>query len=314
MLIQYIGLIALGLAALFLGGEWLVKSAARLARSFGISTLIIGTTIVAWATSAPELMVSFQAAMQGSSDLAVGNVIGSNIANIGLVLGLLGLLFRVGIDRTLTRRELPIMLGTVILLYVLALDGMLSQVDGVIMVIGFVSFSILMVVVANQERALIELEVEDAIHLRGNRPTEVVRFIAGIALLIVGANLTVDGAVGMARLVGVSELLIGLTLVAVGTSLPEIVASLMAGVRKQPELAVGNIVGSNIANVLGILGLTALLRPIPVSAQIVSFELPLTIGISVLVLVFALWRGIHRLEAVSLMAIYAVFIGVSAGR
>lgn len=314
MMLQYAVMIGVGLMALFIGGEWLVKGAARLASSFGVPALVIGMTIVAWATSAPELVVNLQAALGGSSDLALGNVVGSNVVNIGLVLGLIGLFFRTGIDQKLARRELPIMVGTAVLLLLLALDGTLGQLDGVIMLVGFVGFSALMVIVARQESKLIERDLEEMIDLRGKRPQEFVRLVAGVALLIFGANLTVDGAVGIARQVGVSELFIGLTLVAIGTSLPEIAASLMAGFRRQSEIAVGNVVGSNIANILGVLGITALIRPIPVPASLISFELPVMVGISVLVIVFALWRGIHRLEALALLGTYALFIGFSFAR
>jgi cation:H+ antiporter len=314
MMLQYVVMIGFGLLALFIGGEWLVKGAARLASSFGVPALVIGMTIVAWATSAPELVVNLQAALGGSSDLALGNVVGSNVVNIGLVLGLIGLFFRTGVDHKLARRELPIMVGTAVLLFLLAMDGSLSQLDGAIMLVGFVGFSFLMVIVARQESKLIERDLEEMIDLRGKRPLEFGRLTAGIVLLILGATLTVDGAVGVARQVGVSELFIGLTLVAVGTSLPEIAASLMAGFRRQTEIAVGNIVGSNIANILGVLGITSLIRPIAVPATLIAFELPMMVGISVLVIVFALWRGIHRLEALALLGTYALFIGFSFAR
>lgn len=315
-MLQNVVFVTLGMLGLFVGGEWLVKSAARLASSFGVPAVMIGMTIVAWATSAPELVVSLGAASKGVSDITIGNAIGSNIVNIGLVLGLIGLVFGVGVHRDLIQREMPIMLLTTLLLFVLAMDGTLSQLDGAIMFGGFVAFNIYIVQIAQRERAAIkqELEEDHLLEPKADRRVETARLIGGIALLIVGANLTVEGAVAMARQIGVSELFIGLTLVAVGTSLPEIAASFTAALRRQSEIAVGNIIGSNIANVLGIVGLTALIRPIMVAPSVLTFELPALLGLSALTLLFARSQYINRRHAFALLSVYAVFIIVSFGR
>lgn len=307
-------MIALGIAGLVVGGNWLVKSAARLASSFGASVLVIGLTVVAWATSAPELIVSVSAAAQGSSEMALGNVIGSNIVNIGLCLSIMGLMFPVKVSWNLIRREIPIMIGAAGLAFLLGLDGVLSRLDGLILFLGFVGFSALVYVLVRREQRQVTASLAQYEHEEGlingniNRPFEVARLAAGLLALIVGANLTVDGATAVARTLGVSEFGIGLTLVAFGTSLPEFAASLVAAARRQTDIAVGNIIGSNIANVLGILGAAALVQPIPVSSTSLQVQIPVLLGFSLLTLVMGFDRLIGRRESAVLLAGYTGFV------
>jgi cation:H+ antiporter len=309
-----ISMVVLGVIGLFVGGQWLVKSAARLASSFGASVLVIGLTIVAWATSAPEMVVSVNAALQGSTNIALGNVIGSNIVNIGLCLGLMGLMFPVKVSWQLIRREIPIMIGAAGLLYLLALDGVLSQTDGLILSLGFIGFNGLVYVLVQRERrkviaALEQYEKQEGL-INGsvNRLFEIVRLASGLTILIVGANLTVDGATALARVMGISEFLIGMTLVALGTSLPELAASLVAAAHGQADIALGNVVGSNIANVLGILGFTVVVQPIVVAPNLLRTELPILLGFSMLMLLFSIDRVIQRWEAALLVGSYAGFV------
>lgn len=307
-------LVIFGLLGLYFGGQWLVKGAARLASSFGVSALAIGLTIVAWATSAPEMVVNLNAATQGSSDMALGNVLGSNIVNIGLTLGLIGIFFTVRVGWQLTRREIPIMIAVSLLTYFLASDGVLDRTDGIILLIGFLSFSALIYWLVRQEQRKVAASLESyekhekLIDTDINRLFEVGRLVVGITVLIIGANWTVDGATAIARSVGISEFIIGLTLVAVGTSLPELASSIVAAKQGQTDIAVGNIVGSNIANLSLILGATATTTPINVAPNMLALEIPVMIGFTLLMLVFSLDRVVSRWEAVAMLAGYAGFI------
>jgi len=316
-MLSNIVMIVLGIIGLFVGGNWLVKSAARLASSFGASVLVIGLTIVAWATSAPELIVNVSAAAQGSTELALGNVIGSNIVNLGLCLGIMGLMFPVTIGWELIWRELPIMIGSVVLAFLLGLDGELSRVDGLILFVCFIGFSGLIYVLVQRERRKVTADLkeyeEDAklIDDNINRWFEVGRLTFGLISLIVGANLIVDGATAMGRTLGISEFVIGLTLLAFGTSLPELASSLIAASRKQTDIAVGTIIGSNIANVLAILGVTAIVKPIEVTANSLQVQIPVLMAFSVLILGLGLNRVIGRRQAAFLTACYIGFVVIS---
>lgn len=310
-------LIAGGLAGLFVGGDWLVKGASRLARSFGVSALIVGLTVVAFGTSMPELLVSLSAALRGSSDISIGNAFGSNISNIGLILGLTGLVLPVMVHVTLVRREIPIMIVVTIVCVALAFAGRsLSRADGVLLLLAFAAFNVLMYRLTMIERRSGLLAVEEAqIDQTGVEPVirpeqrklEVLRLFVGLVVLMIGAQLTVEGAVNIARGLGVSELVIGVTLVAVGTSLPELATSLMAAIRKQNDIAIGNIVGSNIFNLLLILGATALVRPIAIAERVVNFDSFVMLAFSLALLPIAFNGRIGRGEAALLLAGYVAF-------
>lgn len=308
--------IVMGLVCLFLGGEWLVKGSSRLALSMGVSPLIIGLTIVAFGTSTPELMVNINAALIDANDIAMGNIVGSNIANIGLILGVSGMLFSLVLHVSLIRREIPIMIGVSLLTYLLIRDGSLGTLDGLVFLGVFLAFNVLMFRVTQRDRREGRLSEEDLQEGAENgapvrRIVEVVRILAGLALLIVGARLTVDGATGIARDLGISELIIGLTLVAVGTSLPELITSLVASWRGQNDIAVGNVVGSNIFNLALILGLTAFIRPVPVSQQIMNFDVFVMIGFAILMLPFAFDGRIQRWQGGIFLVLYVIFVGYS---
>lgn len=305
--------IFMGLACLFVGGEWLVQGSSRLARLMGISPLIVGLTVVATGTSVPELMVSLNAAIVGASEIAVGNVVGSNIANIGLILGLAGLMFRIDTHISLIRREIPIMIGASLLTYLLMRDGSISSTDGLILFSGFIGFNALLIWATQRERRAGHISPEEMQEGAEDGPPvqrgrELVRLLAGLALLVVGARLTVDGAVGIAREIGISELVIGLTLVAVGTSLPELTTTIVAGRRGHSDIAVGNAVGSNISNLFLILGLTAIIQPIPITAQVINFDMLVLIGFALLMLLATPNGKISRWQGGVFLITYFAFI------
>ncbi len=306
-------LVFVGIAGLFFGGEWLVTGASRLARSFGISPLIIGLTVVAFGTSVPELLVSLNAVLQGTNDISIGNIVGSNIANIGLILGIAGLTFPIVIHVGLVRREIPIMLVASVLAFLLALDGEISRVDGVILLTGFVGFNVLMYRVTVNERRTGELTDEDLQEgdddkTEVRRPTEALRVVGGIIILMIGARLTVDNAIVLARWLQISELFIGLTLVAVGTSLPELATSFVAALRKESDLAIGNVVGSNIFNLLLILGITSIVRPLPVGQEVIRINMPIMLGFALILIPIARNQLVSRFESGVLLVGYVAFV------
>ena len=308
-MLSLLGIVA-GLVALFFGGNWLVKGASRLAESLGISPLIVGLTVVAIGTSAPELLVSLRAALSGSSDIAVGNIVGSNIANIGLILGLSGLIFPISVHVNLLKREIPIMIGVALLAVILFQDALIGRIDGIILLLGFAIFMIFVVISARGEQETLYDISEEAVESKPEqiqRGREAIRLIVGIIVLMLGAQLTVDNATDLARSLGVSELVIGITLVAVGTSLPELVTSVTAAIRKESDIAIGNVVGSNIFNVLAILGMTAVVQPITIAEQIVKVDSLVMLGFSLLLLPFVLDRKLGRIEAVIFILAYIGF-------
>jgi cation:H+ antiporter len=308
------GTVIVGLSGLFFGGNWLVKGAARLASSYGVSPVVIGLTVVALGTSTPELLVSLNAALEGTSDISIGNVLGSNIANVGLILGSTGLITPIIVHWQLIRREIPMMIGFSVFTFVLALDQTISRIDGLLLSGGFIAFTVLSYFLSRRERREITPEIEefdDAEHLidldSRHRWRELGLIAAGIGLLMFGARLTVDGATAIARDVGVDELVIGLTLVAFGTSLPELATSVIAALRHENDIAVGNVVGSNITNLLLILGLTALARPIPIRAELLQLEFPVMLGFAIVLLPFTFKQVLRRAAAAALLAGYVGF-------
>jgi cation:H+ antiporter len=310
MLLNLLQLVV-GLVGLVAGGNLLVSGSSRLAASFGVTPLIIGLTIVAFGTSTPELLVNISAALNGVSDIAIGNIVGSNIANIGLILGISGLLTPIAIHTGLLRREIPVMIGASVLTFILALDGEIGRMDGLILVLGFIAFNVLMVrltLASRDENPPLDKEHAPKV----NRLLELGRLVGGLALLVLGANFTVNGAVGIARTVGVSELVIGLSIVAVGTSLPELFTSVIAAMRKENDISVGNVVGSNIFNLLLILGIVAVFQPITVAPRAVEFDFPIMLVYALLLLPFA-WTGrvLTRREAALFLIGYAAFIAFS---
>lgn len=309
-------LFGLGLVALYFGAEWLVRGAARFARSIGARPLTVGLTIVAFGTSAPEFVVSSVAAARGQTDVALGNVIGSNILNIGLVLGVASLLFPLRVEMRLLAREVPMMIAAAVGLGVLGLDGQIGRLDALIFLAGFGGYLRFVLGAARREPPGIEaeyrqFETAEALEPRGEKVLADLGLVAaGLGGLALGAHALVGAAVALARGLGVSELVIGLTIVALGTALPELATAALAALRHETDIAVGNIVGSNLFNSLAILGTAAALRPLDVAPSLLRFEIPVMIFLSTLLLPLAWTRlRLERWEGALLVAGYAAFHG-----
>ncbi|GAB4193462.1 MAG: calcium/sodium antiporter [Roseiflexaceae bacterium] len=300
-----------GIVLLIWGADLLVRGASHLAALAGISPLVIGLTVVALGTSAPELAVSLRAAFVGQADLTLGNVLGSNIANVLLILGLAALVAPLLVAPRVLQREVPTMIGVSLLLWLLVADGSLSRLDGLLLVVLLGAFLVATVVVgrrsADTDEPVAALPQERS---RWNVFRNLGLVLGGLLLLVAGAQWLVDGAVTFARALGVSELIIGLTVVAVGTSLPEIATSVLASLRGEREIAVGNVVGSNILNILGVLGLTTVLSPqsIQVPASALAFDVPVLVVTAVACLpIFFTGRMIARWEGALFLAYYAAY-------
>lgn len=304
--------LAIGLAGLVFGGDMLVRGASDLARRAGLPPLVIGLTLVGFGTSTPELVTSLQAASLGSPGIAVGNVVGSNIANILLILGAAALLAPIAIDKPAFRRDGLVLALSTMLCAVMIMYGQLTPLFGSVFILallaylGFTVWSGLRTPHAASDA--LEHALQDTTRIPVWR--DIAFFAGGLALTILGARFFVAGAINVAAFLGVSEAVIGLTVVAVGTSLPELVTTLTAARRKQADIAFGNIVGSNIFNVLFILGATALVSPIEVPRSIQTFDVWVMSAVTALLLVFSVtrWR-ISRIEGGVFLLAYAGYIG-----
>ena len=293
----------LGIGLLYGGGEALVRGSARLARVMGLSSLVIGLTVVAFGTSAPELASSLMAVLQDAPDVALGNILGSNIANVGLILGLSALLRPLVAKARVLYRELPFMIGVGLLLLPLALNGVFGRGDGLLMLILFGLYIFVLL------RKDDEISVEERAKVKTPPAVSLAMVLFGIGLLVLGAKLLVDGAVGIARGIGVSEQVIGLTLVAIGTSLPELAASLVATNHDEGDMVLGNVIGSNVFNVLLVLGVTVVIYPIPVVLSVFGRDLLVALVFSAAPLVFLLrHRRLSRPEGAVLLVGYGVYL------
>jgi len=255
-----------GFVLLYFGAEWLVKGSSSLARSLGITPIVIGLTVVAFGTSAPELVVSLISSIQGKSMIAVGNVVGSNICNIALVLGLSAVFHPIKSDPMVVRRDIPIMLAISLYLLLLTFNSTLGRIEGATLFIGIILYTFMNYYLAKKETAgaaEIESELED-IGFVASRPKQLLMVAAGIAGVVAGAQIVVSNAVLIMTILGVDEKFIGLTIVAFGTSLPELATSVVAAMRGEMDISIGNLVGSNVFNIMSVLGVASLVRPIPI--------------------------------------------------
>ena len=301
--------VALGLMGLFAGGEFLVRGSVAMAHRFALSPLLIGLTVVGFGTSTPELLVSVDAAWRGLPDIALGNVVGSNIANILLIVGVSALVWPIAIVGASLRRDLAVMLAAALALLPFFFMGWLSRAAGALLFAGLVVY---LVTAYRAGRADPEPEAEEPTRLTAGRALLVVG--VGLVALMVGARLLIDGSVAIARDFGISEAFIGLTIVAIGTSLPELATSLIAAFRRQSEIAIGNVVGSNVFNILGILGVTAIVAPLPVAGRFLAFDLPVMIAASLALSLLLLARPrIGRLTGLVLLLAYAAYIFAAQG-
>ncbi len=314
--------IAAGLVALVVGGEFLVRGASLLARAMRISPLVIGLTVVAFGTSAPELGVSLQAALTGAADVAVGNVIGSNILNVLLILGLAALVTPLIVSSQLIRIDVPILVVVSGLMWYFSLDLNISRLEGSLLFIGLISYIVFCIRQSRKEKRVIvdEFEAELPVlnKLNSSRWLQIGFIIVGLILLGLGSKWLVSGAVTIATLWGVSELVIGLTIVAAGTSLPEVVTSVVASFRGERDIAVGNVVGSNLFNLMCVLGLSSIIAPtgIMVSETALQFDIPIMFAVAVVCLpIFFTGGVISRAEGAMLTfyyVAYTVFLITSA--
>ncbi len=314
-----VGFIA-GLAALIIGAEWLVRGSSKLALSFGISPLVVGLTVVAFGTSAPEMAVSVQSAWSGQVDLALGNVVGSNIFNVLFILGLSALIVPLLVHRQLIRQEVPIMVGASLLLWALAADGDIGRWEGGLLTGLMLAYTVLVIRQSRRETAA-EAEagsasetadMEDEGGWDRHWGVQVLLILVGLALLVLGSRWLVAAAVGFARELGVSELVIGLTIVAAGTSLPEVATSLTAALRGERDIAVGNVVGSNMFNILLVLGVSSLVAPaaLTVAPALLAFDLPVMVAVALACLpIFFTGHSIARWEGGLFFAYYLAYTG-----
>jgi cation:H+ antiporter len=316
------GLVLLGLALLAGGGEALVRAATTIAELAGVTPAVIGLTVVAIGTSLPELVVSLFAALEGTPDIAVANVVGSNIFNIAATLGLTALIIPLPVQGSAVRREWPVMFAASLLCLLVARDGRIDRGEGMLFLVVLVLFIAYVVRLARREvagdeaRQLAEHveahDIDAPADRRGGSPPLVVTLVvlaAGIAALVVGGRLLVDGAVALARIAGMTERVIGLTIVAGGTGAPELATSLMAAFRKRTDVAIANMIGSNIFNILGILGVTALIIPVPVAPEIVRGDMWWMLG-TTLVLLPLMRSGarLSRTEGAVLVGAYVAYL------
>lgn len=293
-MLEQIAYMAAGLAILVFGADWLVKGASRLAIAAGIAPLVIGLTIVAFGTSAPELAVSVTSAYSGASDIAVANVVGSNIFNVLFILGISALVAPLIVHQQLVRMDVPIMIGASILLFVLGVDGRLGLWDSLLLTALIIAYTVFLIVEARREKNVgVVTEyaegVEDAAGTdKSSLPMNLLFIVAGLGALIFGSQLLVDGAISFAKTIGISEVVIGLTIVAAGTSLPELATSVVAAFKGERDIAIGNIVGSNIFNICSVLGLSGLASGgnLTVAPSLLAVDIPLMIAIALLCLPF----------------------------
>ncbi|HSK17508.1 MAG TPA: calcium/sodium antiporter [Longimicrobiales bacterium] len=296
-----------GIVVLVAGGELLVRGSARLAAATGISPLVVGLTVVAFGTSSPELAVSVQASMAGEVDIAVGNVVGSNIFNVLLILGFSAAVVPLVVSAQLVRLDVPIMIGISALLLLLSLDGLLSRAECILLAIGLVAYISLQIVLSRRS----PYQTEDDPIDTGRPLINVLLILAGLGMLVLGSRWLVQAAVQIAESFGVTPLVIGLTIVAAGTSMPELATSVVAGVRGQRDIAVGNIIGSNIFNILAVLGISGALSPrgIPVSNAALTLDLPVMVAVAVLCVPIFRKHAITRWEGLLFVAYYVIYAG-----
>ena len=317
----YVSILA-GFVLLFGGGEVLVRGAVTISRRLGLSPLLIGMTVVAGATSAPELVVSVDAALGGSPDIALGNVVGSNIANILAVVGISALITPIVVQPKAIRRDAAAMFAAVLALALVTVTGEVGRVAGVAFLVALIAYLAWSyhLELSDEPPPSAERHAREGEEF-GSAKTmwrAAFQLVGGLGALVVGSRLLVTGATGIARDFGISEAVIGLTMVAIGTSLPEIATSVIAAVRKHPDVAVGNVLGSNLFNALAIIGITALVQPIAVAEQMARVDVWVMVGTSAVMVLLLLRGRINRIVGAVLLAVYAayvalLFVGMGAG-
>ncbi len=307
-MLLHILLLFLGMFFLYYGSEWLVKGAASLALGFSVRPVIIGLTVVAFATSAPELLVSLIAAVEGSSGVSLGNILGSNVANIGLVVGISALIRPLAIDHRIIYSEIPLMIGFSGVFWILCLDSYLGRLDGVFLLLGLVIFLIYGILNSRKK----DIHGDKSLLNKKSLLKNSLLIIIGMASLLGGADILVKSSIFIARFLGFSDIFIGLSIVALGTSLPELSTSVVAGIRGEHEISIGNVVGSNIFNIGLVIGTVALINPMSLDSRLLFFEFPAMFIVSLLLFVFCRTGYIiNRIEGLAFVTSYVFFIGIS---
>jgi cation:H+ antiporter len=329
LFIQSILFIA-GITGVYFGAEWLVKGSSKLSRDLGIRPIVIGLTVVAFGTSSPELAVSLTASIKGSNDIAIGNIIGSNIANIGLILGIAAIVFPLKVERIIMKRELPLMIAISAGFYFMAIDKKIGLIDGLILFAGiifFISYQVYNTLNSKKKSGNSENSGSEHSSIPDDKTSltertdkqdpagrkyllfNILYIVVGLACLLIGSHVLVKAAIFIAGGMGVSEMVIGLTVVAFGTSVPEMATSVVSVLRREADICVGNVIGSNIFNILMVIGSVALVRPLNVARETLFFEFPVMILFSIALI--PMIRGnlrVNRLEGCLLVAGYFVFI------
>ncbi|OIP69573.1 MAG: sodium:calcium antiporter [Oscillatoriales cyanobacterium CG2_30_40_61] len=302
-----------GLVLLVLGAELLVRGASTIASILGIPSLLVGLTIVAYGTSSPEMSVSIQSAFAGQPDIALGNVVGSNIFNVLIILGISALIAPLMVANQLIRLDVPIMIGVSVLTLMFGSDGKISRVDGTILFTGAIVYTLFLIYQAKKHKNQ-ESQEDESLNVVENTPKNWIINIGfigiGLVLLVQGSNWLVESSISIARAIGVSELVIGLTIISAGTSLPELASSVVATIRGERDIAVGNVIGSNIFNILAVLGLSSAVSPegINVSPAALNFDIPVMIAVAVSCFpIFYTGKSIDRWEGVLFLAYYCAY-------
>lgn len=309
-------MLILGLVILVAGAELLVRGASSLALRLGITPLVVGLTVVAFGTSSPEMAVSIQSGLAGQADIAMGNIVGSNIFNVLVILGLSALIIPLVVAQQLVRMDVPIMIGVSVLMLIMALDGRIGALDGLLLTAGVVAYTVSAIQRGRKEAPEVQAEYaqefsQTSQNWLGRLPVQIAFILAGLVLLVLGANWLVDGAVDIARMFGVSELIIGLTIVAAGTSMPELATSIVAALRGERDIAVGNIVGSCLFNILAIAGVASLVTPggLAVSDALIRFDIPVMIAVALACLpIFAAGHVITRWHGALFFGYYVAYV------
>jgi cation:H+ antiporter len=305
-------LLVVGLVLLVVGADVLVRGAARLAANFGIPSLVIGLTVVAFGTSAPELAVSVKAAYSGQAELAIANVVGSNIFNILFILGVSAIIAPLVVSQQLIRQDVPIMIGVSLLAVLMALDGQINRLEAAVLALGLIVYTSFLFYQGRKQGAdAVDGEVDELLGVEVPAWKNILLVVGGLILLVLGARWLVQSAVEIASAWGVSEAVIGLTIIAMGTSLPEVMTSIVAALKGERDIAIGNVVGSNIFNVLSVLGISGVVSPTPLlaGAQMAQIDIPVMLGVAALCApLFFTGAIVSRIEGALFLVLYGAYV------
>lgn len=304
-------ILLIGLATLILGGDVLVRGASRMALRFNVSSLVVGLTIVAFSTSAPEMLVSLNAALKGVPDFAMGNVVGSNISNLALVLGVAAIIGVIPINKVTVRRDWPVTFAASLLLYLFILDGALVRWEGIVLFTSLLTYITFLIFTTKKEQVQLDVELPERDEKRLDKLKDVFLIALGGACLYFGSNWFIESAEKLAMGLGISERIIGLTVLALGTSLPELITAIIAARKGETDLALGNLLGSNIFNILSILGITSIVKTLPVNEEILSSDMIWMLILTFSILPLMIFRKrLGMVSGIFLLTFYGVYMFV----